>query len=352
MVLLFMIAAVSCAPSTPDNQAVTLSAPQVVVNKFTPTASLTPTLTPTLSPTPNPLMTLVPTLTPTATTDPYLDFYLQTLADRTYGGGVLQDAGSLYALGNFSRRQFKYRSEGLDLYGFLNIPDGEGPFPVIIMLHGYVDPGLYKTVGYSARYADALAENGFFVIHPNLRRYAPSEDGPNQLGIGDTIDIMNLINLVRQQSGTDGLLKKADATRIALWGHSMGGGIVMRTLILDPQLRGGLLYASIHSDESVNLSHFDDDGRGVSKLDVPSQVLAFISPSSYLDEITVPISIHHGSDDTVTPSEWSDDLCITLSNLQVEVECFYYPNQPHTFQNAGDIEFMENAALFFSRILK
>lgn len=328
-----------------------LPQPYIMVDKYTPTVTLTPTLAPTLTPTTSPLMTLAPTLSPTATPDPFLNFYITTLANRTYGGGVLQDIGGLYAQGNFSRRQFKYRSEGLDLYGFLNIPDGDGPFPIIIMLHGYVEPGLYRTVAYSARYADDLAENGFFVIHPNLRRYAPSEDGPNQLGIGDTIDTLNLINLVRRQAGTDGVLKKADASRIAMWGHSMGGGIVIRSLILDDQLRGGLLYASIHTDEKINLSHFEDDGRGVSKLSVPAQVLEEISPSEYLDEINVPISIHHGVEDSVVPVAWSEELCNRLSELQIDVECNIYPRQPHTFQNDGDLQFMQNSMLFFQRIL-
>lgn len=348
--VILLIAACTSTPLLPEVNE--LPQPINLVQKYTPTASITPTALPTPTASPTPLVTATPIPSPTSTPDPYLELSMQSLTERTYGGGVLQDAGRLYAQGNFSRRQFKYRSEGLDLYGFMNIPDGEGPFAVIIMLHGFVEPGFYKTVAYSARYADALVEYGFIVIHPNLRRYAPSEDGPNQLGIGDTIDTLNLINLVRRQAGTEGLLKKADAERIALWGHSMGGGIVMRALILDDQLRGGLLYASINSNERINLRHFEDDGRGISKLIAPADVLETISPAGYLDEIDVPISIHHGSADAVVPSEWSEDLCETLLDLQKEVDCIIYPEQTHTFQNEADSRFIENSAIFFKRVLK
>ena len=185
----------------------------------TPTPTLVSTSTPTA--TVNPLVTLTPT------PDPFLDLYIDSLKTRKYGGGVLEDAGNLNDAGAFTRKLFKYRSEGLNLYGFINIPEGEGPFPVIILLHGYVDPAEYNTLDYSARYADALAEAGYIAVHPNLRGYAPSEDGDNVLGIGDTIDILNLIALIRQQSGVDGLLKKGDGKRIGLWGHSMGGGILI-----------------------------------------------------------------------------------------------------------------------------
>ncbi len=325
--------------------------PSIRIGTLTPAPSVTPTLPPTGTPTPNPLVTLTPTLSPTATSDPFVELYFDSLAARVYGGGVLQDAGSLSSPAGFTRKLFRYRSEGLNLYGFLNIPDRDGPFPVVIMLHGYVEPGQYRTVAYSARYADALAENGFLVIHPNLRRYAPSPDAPNRLGIGDTIDTLNLISLVRQQAGSEGMLKKADGERIALWGHSMGGGIVLRLLILDPQLRGGLLYASIHSDESVNLVHFKDDGRGVPKVNAPPDALDLISPAAYLEKIVAPLSIHHGDADAVVPVEWSEQLCADLLKMGKDVECKVYPDQPHTFINDGDGLFIERSVAFFKRIL-
>ncbi len=346
-VLAYLLAGCAAAVQSPE-----LPSPSVKIDIITPTASATPTLQPTITPSPNLLVTLTPTLSPTPTPDPFLELYIDSLAARTYGGGVLQDVGNLASPGGFSRKLFKYRSEGLDMYGFLNIPDGDGPFPVIIMLHGYVEPAQYKTVAYSARYADALAEFGYFVIHPNLRRYAPSPDAPNQLGLGDTIDTLNLVSLVRQQAGSEGMLKKADASRIGLWGHSMGAGIVLRLLIIDPELQGGLLYASIHADESVNLEHFKDDGRGTSKLDAPFSALRLISPASFLEKISAPLSIHHGDADTVVPVEWSNQLCEKLIDLGKEVECAVYSGQPHTFQNSADVQFIENSAIFFRRVLK
>ena len=310
----------------------------------TPTPILVSTSTPTA--TVNPLVTLTPT------PDPFLDLYIDSLKTRKYGGGVLEDAGNLNDAGAFTRKLFKYRSEGLNLYGFINIPEGEGPFPVIILLHGYVDPAEYNTLDYSARYADALAEAGYIAVHPNLRGYAPSEDGDNVLGIGDTIDILNLIALIRQQSGVDGLLKKGDGKRIGLWGHSMGGGILMRVLIVDRSIKGGLLYAAVNTNEEFNLAHFEKDGRGNEKLNASAGALALISPSNYLNEISSPLSIHHGGLDHVIPIEWSRELCETLSELGKEVECREYPDQPHTFQNSGDAEFIGNMIAFFDKNVK
>ena len=277
---------------------------------------------------------------------------METLIARSYGGGVLEDAGNLNGTSGFTRKLFKYRSEGLDLFGFINIPQGDGPFPVIIMAHGYVDPAEYNTLAYSTRYADALAEAGYITLHPNLRGYASSDDGVNVLGTGDTIDVLNLIALIRQQAGSEGLLKFADSSRIGLWGHSMGGGIVVRTLIVDQAVKAAVLYASIHTNEEFNLAHFEKDGRGNAKIDASSQTLMLISPYNYLDRISAPVSIHHGGKDDVVPLIWSQALCDKLDELGKIVECAEYPDQPHTFQNSGDNEFIRAMIAFFDREMR
>ncbi|NPV41705.1 MAG: alpha/beta fold hydrolase [Anaerolineae bacterium] len=316
----------------------------------TPIPSLTPTRRVSATRTPTPVPTL--TQTPSPTSDPFEDYYIDTLAGRNYGGGVIQDEGNLNSAGSFTRKLFKYRSEGLDLYGFINIPRGTGPFPVILMLHGHVTPEDYATLDYSTRYADALTENGFIVVHPNLRGYAPSEGGGNLLGIGDTLDALNLLSLVRSQAGQAGILEKADAGKVGVWGHSMGGGIVLRMLEVDPDIDAAMLYASVSADENLNLNHFDDDGRGNKKLRFPEQALEKISPIYFLERIQAPVSIQHGESDSVVPVEWSRDLCSRLTELGIETECVYYPGQPHTFQNSGDTRLIAQSVAFFSKYLK
>lgn len=341
----------ACAPV--DEPVIELPVPVVAVIQFTATPSPTLTPEPTLTATINPLRTIAPTLTLSPTPDPYVNMYIESLADRKYGGGVLEDLGLLNSTsGAFSRRLFRYRSEGLQMYGFINIPVGEGPFPVIIMLHGHVEPEQYKTLDYSTRYADALAEQGYVVLHPNLRGYAPSPVAENRLGIGDTIDTLNLLALIKQFSGVEGILEKADAERIGLWGHSMGGGIVLRILIVDPDIDAALLYASINADENLNLSHFENDGRGIEKISAPEETINLLSPLKYLGRITAPLSIHHGEADAVVPSEWSIDLCEKLQSLDQTVECWNYAGQPHTFLDSGDTQLIARTTEFFNARLK
>lgn len=339
----------ACSPVPPSDS---LPEPKVQMRQislspmqFPPTVTPIPS-TPTRTPLPDKIATLTPTI------DPYKDLYISSLKNRGYGGGVLQNEGLISQETGFQRFQFKYRSEGLNLYGFIDVPDGKGPYPVVILLHGAVDFSAYQTVDYTRRYADALAEKGFITINPNLRGYAPSQDGNNEFGVGDTIDVLNLISLIRSQAGISGLLENANATRIGVWGHSMGGGIVLRLLIVDLRIRAGLLYSSVNADEALNLAHFGNDGRRETKIKIPSSILKLISPSNYLQEIQVTVSIHHGAEDSVVPVKWSQDLCMQLKEMGKNVECYLYPQQPHTFQNSGDNQFISRMVDFFKKTLK
>jgi len=351
-ILILIIMGLILGACTQIDSITLLPAPVIHRQQITPFETITllvPTKaikTPTASPIPDRIATLTPTI------DPYQDLYIERLKNRKYGGGVLQNAGLLTEESGFKRFQFKYRSEGLDLFGFMDVPDGAGPFPVVILLHGSVDFAAYQTVDYTRRYADGLAQVGYIAINPNLRGYAPSQDGNNDFGIGDTIDTLNLISLIRTQSGTSGLLEKADKERIGLWGHSMGGGIVLRALIIDPGIKAGLLYASVNSNEVLNLTHFGNDGRRETKFKIPGVALDLISPSQFLKEIIAPLSIHHGAEDETVPVKWSQELCKQLQNLGKQEECFLYPDQAHTFQNSGDTLFIKRMIEFFNKKLK
>jgi len=102
-------------------------------------------------------------------------FSLEALAARTYGDGELRVEYAWHNYEDFTRYYIIYDSDGLNIHGFVNIPEGNGPFPVVIALHGYIPPDEYETLDYSTRYADAIARNGYIVLHQNMRNFPPSD---------------------------------------------------------------------------------------------------------------------------------------------------------------------------------
>jgi dipeptidyl aminopeptidase/acylaminoacyl peptidase len=365
ILLLFIAACTSPAPTAlptaqPTNTRVpTLSptASATATRTAPPTPTATRTSTPTASPTPaltaTPPSTATPTLTPTP--DPYAGLTIADLAAREYGGGELRIEQTLSSTAAFTRTLVTYPSDGLTVYGFMNVPQGQGPFPVVLVLHGYVDPNAYTTLAYTTRYADALARAGYLTIHPNLRNYPPSDEGPNPFRIGYAVDALNLIALVRKTAGEPGPLRQADPEAIGLWGHSMGGGITLRAITVDPDVKAAVLYGSMSGDEKKNherILAWSGGQQGQEELATPKEDLQRISPIYHLERIRAAVSIHHGEADATVSPEWSADLCQRLTDLGKRVECFTYPGQPHTFGGEGDQLFIQRIIAFFDEHLK
>ena len=326
-----------------------VSAPQLPT--VTPTISVTPSYT--LSPIPTATITPIPTLSPTP--DPYYFWSVEYLRTRAYGGGQIEFlevmAQNLY----FTRYLMRYPSDGLNIYGFADVPNDEGPHPVVIALHGYIDPAIYATLHYTTHYAHAISSAGYIVLHPNLRGYAPSDNGENLFRVGMAIDVLNLIALVQSQSGGTDLLRTARPDRLGLWGHSMGGGITTRVLTVTDDVRAAVVYGAMRGGERKNyeaIFGWCEQTRGLEELNVPIEALNRISPMYFFNNISAAVSIHHGTADATVPVEWSVLTCDQLTALGKSVECIYYQDMPHTFYGAGDEEFIQNTVRFFNQYLQ
>jgi dienelactone hydrolase len=307
-----------------------------------------------ITPTPFQVSTAAPaTAGPTPTLDPVTALTIPSLAARAYGGGQIISLATLQTLDSFTRYLISYPSDNLTINGFIDIPYGPGPFPVVLVLHGYVEPEIYQVETYTARYAAAFADAGYIAIHPNYRNYTPSDFGPNEFRVGFAVDVLNLIALVNAQAGQPGLLESANPDAVFLWGHSMGGGIILRTISVGADVQGALLYASMSGDEVRNFIHIRDvlsDGeRGNEELTMPDIDLSQISPVFFYERIAVPLSIHHGDLDEIVPFAWSQELCTQLQSLGKNVECFSYHNMPHSFYGDNDELFIRRSIEFFQR---
>lgn len=299
---------------------------------------------PTLPPTP------APSATPSPTPDPYADLTIEALRRRSYGDGSIRIERVLAVTSAFTRTLVAYPSDGLTVYGFMNVPRGHGPFPVVIVLHGYVDPARYQILAYTTRYADAFARAGFLVLHPNYRNHPPSDEGPNPFRVGYAIDVLNLIALLPT-------LPMAQPEAVGLFGHSMGGGIALRVLVVHPGVKAAVLYGSMSADERKNFERvlqWSGGRRGREELNTPEEALQRIAPLFYLQDIAAPIQIHHGAADTVVPPEWSRELYARLQALGKTVEWYEYPGQPHTFPagSAADRLLLERSIAFFRKYLR
>jgi len=279
-----------------------------------------------------------PTVQPTPTiipTPPPSIFSLESLASRTYGKGEFNVEYTWERQEDFVRYKVNYSSDGLAIHGFVNIPEGKGPFPIVIALHGYIPASRYQTLDYSTRYADSIARKGYIVLHPNMRNFPPSDSVGRTRDYlsGYTVDVMNMLAYVREMAGKPGIFENADLSRIGIWGHSLGGGTALRVVGLVDEIQAAVLYAAVsqrYTNESTGIELFDYKGNNAA------------------------FSIHHGREDDVISVGWSQRLCAQLQDAGKQPECYFYDEQPHTFywQGEGDALFIQRTIEFLDLHLK
>lgn len=326
----------------------------------TPQARASPALTPTHRPTatPAPTQTVTPTVTPTLTSTPAPTATatphplgwatVPALRQRAYGGSGVEVLDVLGSGQGFIRYLIAFPSDGLTVRGFMNVPQGEGPFPVVITVHGYVNPATYQTLSYTTSYADAYASAGFLVLHPDLRGHGRSEPGPNAFRSGYAIDVLNLIHQLDS-------IPQADPERVGLWGHSMGGGITIKVLTVTDRVDAAVVYGSMSADEAANHQRilFFSGGQAAGSESLPVSphedpaLYGALSPVNFLDALRIPVQIHHGEEDAQVPVEWSKDLAGRLPGA----ELFLYPGQGHSLQGEARALLDRRVIEFFRRVL-
>ena len=146
---------------------------------------------------------------------------------------------------NYSRYIASYISEGNKIYGLLTVPDGDVPdtgWPLIMFNHGYIPPTQYATTERYVTYQDGFARSGYITFKSDYRGHGRSE-GQAAGGYGSngyTIDVLNaLVTLEHYTRGVtppiDNLF--VDRKRIGMWGHSMGGFITLRAMVVRPEIK-------------------------------------------------------------------------------------------------------------------
>lgn len=349
--LILLLALTACAPAPTESPLPTLGAQFDALPTSTPFRPVVATLPPTRIPTvtPQPLSTDVPL------TGPYSQYAILSMRARSYGGGTIEIIETMGETNAFTRYKIRYPSDGLNIYGFMNIPHGEGPFPVIIAIHGYSNPDAYSLLSYTTGAADDFAREGYLVFHPNMRGYGESDNGDSLFRAGLAVDILNLIALVKTQALQPGLLEKADPERLGIWSHSMGGEIALRVITISNDVKATMLYAPMTGDVIKNAQILYNVSGLPGFLDeqqIPSYMLPAISPMYFYNNVTSAIKLYHGTADASIPVEYSRETCQQLTYLGKEIDCIFYEGAQHTFSSLYVAEFRQSFLSFFENTLK
>jgi dienelactone hydrolase len=130
-------------------------------------------------------------------------------------------------IGAVKRVNAEFASDQGTCAAWLYLPDGDGPFPAVVLAHGWTGVREQRLDAFAARFADA----GLAAVVFDYRHFGASSGEPRQL-----LDIKRqladwaaAVTFARSRA-------EIDSARIALWGTSFSGGHVMETAARDPQI--------------------------------------------------------------------------------------------------------------------
>jgi len=336
-----------------------------------PAATLTPTFRP-FEPavTPSPLLTATPepsaTAIPTATPIVH-PMSIEVQRAGSYPGSQITVVQELDRGSNYRRYYVYYLSEGLKIYALLTVPNGEAPeggWPGIVFNHGYIPPDVYKTTERYIAYVDRLASAGYVVFRIDYRGHDRSEGEPRG-AYGDPGYLTDVLNAVASLQAYPGV----NPEKIGMWGHSMGGYLTLRAMVISPEIRAGVIWAGVVVSYPEMLYNWSRTGsftpspssRGagwrsgwIDLYGTPEQNPAFwnaISANSYLADLSGPLQLHHGTADEDVPVSFSVRLAEQVRQAGRGAELYLYEGDNHNI-SLYFTQAMDRTIEFFDRYLK
>lgn len=270
--------------------------------------------------------------------------FIEQLRRKEYKKGEIKIEETIEKNDAYTGYLISYASEDLTIYGRMNVPNGRGPFPVIILNHGYYNTTSFRSGDGTQTMADILARDGYITVASDYRGHGRSESDGQRGGHRPeySIDVLNLLASIES-------IEKADIERIGMWGHSMGGEVSMRAIEATDKVKAVALWAPTSADAADNHGFY---GGGRQPQSAPDPETEGISPINYLHYITAAISIHQGLEDTEVRPEWSKELNDALKKEGKTVEYFEYQGQDHNFRNLGWDEVSDRTLKFYNKYLK
>ncbi|HLT39731.1 MAG TPA: prolyl oligopeptidase family serine peptidase [Enhygromyxa sp.] len=245
-------------------------------------------------------------------------------------------------------------SDGLEVPMLIYRPRGQGPFPVLLWMHGGPEEQSRPEFNPIIQY---FVDRGIAIIAPNVRgsdgygrRYRGLDDGLLRAGAID--DVGAVLDWLEARP-------EFDATRVGIYGASYGGFLVLASLVTYPDR----FVAGCDVVGIANLVTFLENTRGYRQAlrrpeygderdPATREFMLAISPLTHVDRIEAPLFVAHGANDPRVPVSEAEQIVNALRERGKDVWYMLAPTEGHGFrQQINRDTFYVAMAMFFERYL-
>lgn len=221
--------------------------------------------------------------------------------------------------------------DGYPVHGWVAAPEGEGPFPVILQIHG----GPFASYGvHLFDETQVLVDAGYAVVYSNPRGsagYGRAHGRSIRQAMG-TVDFADVIDFLEGAVADD---PRLDGARVGVMGGSYGGYLTAWIIAHDHRFaaaiveRGFLDPATFQGTSDIG-TFFGDEYVGVSAADIERQ-----SPMAVVGQVTTPTLVIHSELDFRCPLEQATRYYAALKRNGTETELLVFPGENHELTRSG-----------------
>jgi pimeloyl-ACP methyl ester carboxylesterase len=325
--------------------------------------------------TPSPISTPTPTSDPSLVLSPALRAVtIPGLREQTFGSHltILQ---TLEETTSYISYLTTFESDGWQQYGLLALPQKPAPeagWPLIMLVHGYVNPQAYATNGqpYRAWWQAVVRTGEFAVFKIDLRGHGQAEGQPVATYYAPDYvrDILNAYQALQE-------FELLDRQRIGLWSHSSASNLVLRAAAVHQNIPALSLWGGSVATYTDFCEFKDTDG---SQIPNPAAYLAALqtenpelsqlladhqngicdresvfweamTPTNFLVDARTAIQIQHAVTDETINFAYAANLSETLNQKNIVHEFNHFSRGDHNFNYIFD-EALNKMLLFFQKM--
>jgi dipeptidyl aminopeptidase/acylaminoacyl peptidase len=289
---------------------------------------------------------------------------IDAMRAREYPGSDIVIERVLDTGSNYNRYYVSYLSDGLKIYSLMTVPNGQMPpggWPSVIFNHGYIPPDVYRTTERYLSYVDQIASSGYIVFKSDYRGHDRSEGEAGGVYSRDnySVDVLNAVASVKRWP-------EADPDRIGMWGHSMGGFITLRSMVVARDIKAGVIWAGVVAPFPDLFTRWNPGARQTAaapgsfvysleqeygSVETNPDFWNSISANAYLRDLNGPVQIHTGTADADVPWQFSEMLYNDMLAANQTAELYTYEGDNHNISNYFTTA-MGRTLEFFDRYLK